>query len=76
MYDWFSEFAAAQDKSSKTKDVSIVQLDYEGNQLYRWNLSAAFPVKWTGPSFNSGQSNVSVESFEIAFAGLAAEKVS
>jgi phage tail-like protein len=76
MYDWFTDFVAAQDKSSKTKDVSIVQVDYEGNQMYRWNLSSAFPVKWTGPSFNSGQSSVSVESFEIAFADLTAEKVS
>ena len=76
MYDWFTDFTAAKDKSSKTKDVSVVQVDYEGNQMFRWNLSGAFPVKWTGPSFNAGQSNISVESFEIAFGGLQAEKVS
>ena len=75
MWDWIHDFNAAQDKTSQTKDVAIVQLDFQGGQLYRWELGGAWPVKWTGPSFNTSQSSMSVETFEVAFASLTAVKV-
>ncbi len=75
MWDWIHDFNAATDKASLTKDVSIVQLDFEGAQLYRWDLAGAWPVKWVGPTFNTAQSNLSVETFEIAFDSLSAVKV-
>jgi phage tail-like protein len=75
MWDWVSSFISAKDKSAQTKDVSVVQLDPEGNQLYRWDLGTAFPAKWSGPAFNSSQSGVSIETFEIAFNTLKAVKV-
>jgi phage tail-like protein len=75
MWEWVTRFIAAKDKSAETKDVSVVQLDPEGDQLYRWDLAEAFPVKWSGPSFNSTQSAVSIETFEIAFSTLKAMKV-
>jgi phage tail-like protein len=75
MWDWFVSFSAAKNKAEKRKSVSVVQLDPEGRQLYRWDLAEAYPVKWTAPSYNAGQSGVSIEQFELAFTTLTAVKV-
>jgi phage tail-like protein len=65
--EWFTRFVTAKDKTTELKDVSIIQFDQEGNQKYRWDLGGAFPVKWSGPSYNAATSSVAVESFELAF---------
>jgi phage tail-like protein len=33
----------------------------------RWNLINAFPVKWSGGSMNTDQSQVYVETLELAY---------
>ena len=37
------------------------------------NSKRAIPLKWTGPSLNAAQSNVAIESLEIAHEGLQLE---
>ena len=36
----------------------------------RWNLLDAFPVKWEGPSFNASDTNVVMQSLELAHHGI------
>lgn len=56
------------------KDVSIIQFDAESkSQQRRWDLIGAYPVKWVGPTYNTGQSQMSVESVELAFRYLEAK---
>jgi phage tail-like protein len=51
-------------------DVSVVLYDTTHDELKRWNLAKAYPVKWVGPSFKADENAVSVESLELAFEGM------
>ena len=67
LYEWYERVLKKKDKSAELKDISILQYDPLGNVKYRWNLMKAFPVKWSAPSFDSGNSQTAVETFELAF---------
>ena len=45
-------------------------LDRTGQERIRWNFVNAWPVKWTGPSFNAKNNDVSIETLELAHEGL------
>lgn len=49
---------------------SIRILDESGAPVAEWQFFRAFPVKWTGPELNATQSQVAVESLELAHEGL------
>jgi len=74
LWEWYSRVSAKKDKSAELKSVSIIQFDSQGTEKLRWNLSEAYPVKWTGPNFNAGEASVAIESLELAFADLTAVK--
>lgn len=52
------------------KNVSILLMDESGQEKVRWNFEQAYPVKWTGPDLRAGNSDVAVESVELAHKGL------
>ncbi len=52
------------------RNVSIILYDSEHNEVRRWNLVEAYPVKWVGPAFNTGSSAVSIETLELAHEGM------
>ncbi len=54
----------------KRKNGSIVLLDSEGQEKWRWNFVQAFPVKWTGPELKADASSVAFESIELVHHGL------
>ncbi|MCC7366409.1 MAG: phage tail protein [Dehalococcoidia bacterium] len=70
MWDWYNRVITKKDKSAELRPVSIVQYNSTHVEVQRWNLTGAFPVKWTGPSFNAAQSNNAVNSMELAFGEL------
>ncbi len=74
LWDWYNRFLTKKDKSIELKQVSIIQYDATGGQAYKWDLSGAFPVRWEGPTFNAGNSSVSVETLEVAFASMSVVK--
>lgn len=45
---------------------SVVLLDEEREEVMRWNFRRAWPVKFTGPSFNAKNNEIAMESLEIA----------
>ncbi|MEA2176337.1 MAG: hypothetical protein QOD00_3929 [Blastocatellia bacterium] len=55
----------AIDGNPERKNGSIVLLDQTGKEQLRWNFIAAWPSKWTGPSFNAATSAVAIEALEI-----------
>lgn len=67
LWNWYQDVISKRDKSATLKDISIIQYRDDFTEVYRWNLTAAFPVRWTGPSFQAGSSAEAVESFELAF---------
>ncbi len=50
--------------------LAIVLRDEKGDEVKRWKLFRAFPVKWTGPELKADASAVAVEALEIACEGL------
>jgi phage tail-like protein len=55
------------------KDGLLVLLDESRNPAKIWKFKSAIPTKWVGPAFNASQSNVAIESLEIAHEGLVLE---
>ena len=55
------------------KMASIVQYNWKGDPVRRWNLFWAYPVKWVGPSFRTDSSEVGIETLELAHNGFIVE---
>jgi phage tail-like protein len=70
LYDWHMQWVKG-DPAATRKNGSIVLLDRQGNEKVRWNFTNAWPVKWTGPSFNAKGNDVAIETLELAHEGLA-----
>ena len=65
LWDWFCKIASGKlDK----RPVSIIQFENKGtsasNGYYRWNLTNAFPVKWSGPDWRVDGGGVAVETIQ------------
>jgi len=63
LFDWRDQVANGK---IERKNISIIQLDEEGNDSARWNLSEAWPAKWVGPSYNATSNEVAIETVEFA----------
>jgi len=64
--DWFFE---CKDQA-KRRDVTVRLLGRDQKTIRAWNFAAAFPVKWTGPTFNAGQANAAIEQLELVHHGF------
>lgn len=57
-----------------TRKDGLISLEDEGrNPLKVWKFKRAIPTKWVGPSMIASQSNVAIESLELAHEGLELE---
>ena len=63
-----------QRKPSSDEDIdkrcAVVLQDEAGQEVRRWKLFRAFPVKWTGPELKASASEVALETLELACEGL------
>ena len=50
--------------------VSIVLLDRADNPVWRWNLTNAWPCKWSGPVLKAECDEVAIETLEICYENL------
>jgi phage tail-like protein len=74
LWDWFHMIMYRTGEETKEpverKNVSIVQYDESEKERRRWNLTDAYPVKWTGPSFKADDNAIAIEALELAHKGL------
>jgi phage tail-like protein len=49
---------------------SVVMFNNHGDAVRRFNFVRAWPVAWEGPSLDSGNSELAVESLELAHEGI------
>lgn len=79
LWDWYMEvvgWTSSRSGSNPRRDISIVHFGGapgggSGRAMTRrWDLLGAFPVKWTGPAWNTTQSQVAIESIELAYRDL------
>lgn len=69
LYTWFEDVMTGRTEKIR-KNISIVQLDMNGQEKFRWNLFQAFPVKYTAPAFNAKTNDLAIETLEIAYERL------
>lgn len=67
LWDWLHRLSTAAAKRNEKKNMSVVLCNGKGEEQLRWNLIAAYPVKWSVPSMQSEQSSIYVESLELAY---------
>ncbi len=66
LYDWFSLVMTGSTENIR-RNISVVQIDMSGTEVFRWNLYQAFPVKYTVPAFNAKGNDLSIETLEVAY---------
>jgi phage tail-like protein len=74
LWDWYVNVMTKSDRQNLLKDISILQFDQTRTEKQRWNLKGAFPVKWVGPNFKASDSQLAIESIELAYQDLALAK--
>lgn len=52
------------------RSLTVVLLDQQGNDKWRWNFRDAFPVKWSVSELNGSSGTVAIESVEFAHHGM------
>jgi phage tail-like protein len=67
MWSWYHDVMRGK---IERKNISIVLMDSAGQEQRRWNFRRAYPVKWTGPDLRANNSEVAVETVELAHDGL------
>lgn len=50
--------------------ISVVILDSEGKERWRWNLRDAYPSKWVGPQLKADGNLVAIETLELVHHGI------
>lgn len=68
LLDWRDEFL--QDAFAGRRDGSIVLYNLAGEEIRRFTFKQGWPVSWEGPKLNSGGSELSMETLEIAHEGV------
>ncbi len=61
--------SGVQREPSRTTAV-ITVLDATGSAVAHWNLTGAFPARWTGPTLDVGANQAAIETLEIAHNGF------
>ena len=66
LYTWFEDVMTGRTEKIR-RNISVVQIDMAGQEVFRWNLFQAFPVKYTAPAFNAKGNDLSIETLEVAY---------
>lgn len=73
LFKWYKELEKAllEGKRFDFQQVTItLRSSATQNELVRWTLDKAFPVKWVGPAFKTDEAAVAVETLEFAHHGI------
>jgi phage tail-like protein len=58
------------DPARKRINGSIVLRDLQGQDKVHWEITNAWPAKWSGPSFNAEGKEVAIETLELCHEGI------
>ena len=73
LFKWYKEMEKAllEGKRFDFQQVTIILYSSaDRNEVVRWTLDKAFPVKWVGPAFKTDEVAVAVETLELAHHGI------
>jgi phage tail-like protein len=61
--EWHNKLLLGQ---TERRDGLIVLLNEAREEVLAWKFERGLPAKWTGPAFNAGVNEISIETLEIA----------
>ena len=64
IYNWFK---AGIDGAVARKNISIIAVNEAGDDEARWNITNAWPSKYTPPDFSAKANDIAIETLEITF---------
>lgn len=64
-YSWIDEVREGSDSQRKSVTIRLMAEDRE-TEVVRWKLHKAFPMKYTGPSFNGKGTDLAIEELVLA----------
>ena len=73
LFEWYKEMEGKllEGKRFDFQQVTIILYSSaDRNELVRWTLDKAFPVKWVGPAFKTDEAAIAVETLEFAHHGI------
>ena len=66
LYKWYEDVMTGRTENIR-KNISVVQLDMAGQEVLRWNLYSAFPIKYTAAAMSAKGNDLSIETLEVAY---------
>jgi phage tail-like protein len=63
LVDWFLK---SMSEDFTRKAVAVTLLDLSSQPVITWNLSDAYPVKWTGPALKSDSNAIAIQTLDLA----------
>ncbi len=70
LFEWRAKVDSFSGRPSTRRDGSIVLLNFQSEELARWNFVGGWPCRWQGPTVTGFSSVISIETMEIAHEGL------
>lgn len=67
LYEWFINFG---DPNVTRKSLIITLLNDEGEPVFVWTISQAWPIKVEGPGLKATGNEIAIESIELAHEGI------
>jgi phage tail-like protein len=64
------EWAQDSFAGPQRKEITLTMYNEQLEKIRIWSFKNAYPVKWTGPTFNAGQNTMATEVIEIAHDGI------
>jgi phage tail-like protein len=68
LWQWYQK--GIRDGQVERLNLSVKLYNAKGEVLQNWDIVDAYPVKWVGPTLNSGSAEMAVETIELAHHGL------
>jgi phage tail-like protein len=66
LYNWFSS-VEQRGAAGNRMNMVIILVDEEGNDKMRWEITRAWPIRYTVSDLNAQTSQVAIEELEMAF---------
>jgi phage tail-like protein len=67
LYAWFNNFG---EPNVTRRTLVITLLNDEGNPVFVWTISEAWPVKCEGPGLKASGNEIAIETLELAHEGI------
>ena len=73
LYNWWKLITEGQIRNAR-KNMSVILLDEQGNEVSRWNFISAWPIRYEPSTLQAMGNEVFIQTLEIAHEGMTRER--